>query len=98
MGRKSEVYTWRVTPAMKALLEETARHTSRSVARLLDDLVAEGIETIGQTGEAELEEQRRLHARAATFAGRFSGTDPGRSERARDGIRARLAGRRGRVR
>jgi predicted DNA-binding protein len=97
MGRKSEVYTWRVTPAMKARLEETARHTGRSVARLLDDLVAEGIETIG-TGEAELEEQRRLHARAATFAGRFSGTDPGRSERARDGIRARLAGRRGRVR
>lgn len=98
MGRKSEVFTWRISPAMKARLEETARSTSRSVARLLDEIVAQGIDAIGQDDEADLDGQRRLHARAATFAGGFSGTDPRRSERASARVRARLAGRRNRVR
>ena len=41
MARKSEVYTWRVSPAMKASLEEAARCTNRSVAKLLDEIVAD---------------------------------------------------------
>ena len=98
MSRKSEVYTWRVSSAMKASLEETARNTNRSVARVLDEIVAERLDATGQTGEADRENQRRLHARTARFAGRFSGTDPVRSERAKTRVRARLAGRRARVR
>ena len=97
MSRKSEVYTWRVSPAMKASLEEAARVTNRSVARLLDEIVAERLETTGQ-GEAEMETQRRLHARAARFAGRFSGTDPLRGEKAKLLVRARLNKQRTRVR
>jgi predicted DNA-binding protein len=98
MSRKSEVYTWRVSPSMKASLEEAARNTNRSVARLLDEIVAERLNETGQTGEAELDSQRRLHARAARFAGRFSGTDPVRSAKAKDRVRARLTERRVRVR
>ena len=44
MARKSEVYTWRVSSAMKASLEEAARNTNRSVARLLDEIVAERLD------------------------------------------------------
>jgi hypothetical protein len=98
MARKSEVYTWRVSSAMKASLEEAARNTNRSVAKLLDEIVAERLDATGQTSQAEMDTQRRLHARAARFAGRFSGTDPVRSERAKARVRARLAERRARVR
>lgn len=98
MSRKSEVYTWRVSPAMKASLEEAARNTNRSVARLLDEIVAERLDAIGQTGEADMDNQRRLHVRASRFAGRFSGADPVRGERAKARVRARLTERRASVR
>jgi hypothetical protein len=98
MPRKTEVYTWRVSATMKASLEEAARNTKRSVAKLLDEIVAERLEATGQAGEGELDSQRRLHLRAARFAGRFSGTDPVRGERAKARVRARLTARRARVR
>lgn len=82
---------------MKASLEEAARNTNRSVARLLDEIVAERLDATGQTGE-DVDNQRRLHARAARFAGRFSGTDPLRSAKAKARVRARLSKRRARVR
>jgi len=98
MSAKSEVYTWRVSPAMKASLEEAARLANQSVAGLLDEIVAERLHATGLTGEADLVRQRRLHARAARFAGRFSGTDPLRSTQAKARVRARLTERRTRVR
>jgi hypothetical protein len=98
MSRKTEVYTWRVSSTMKASLEEAARNTNRSVARLLDEIVAERLDATGQTAEADMDNQRRLHLRAARFAGRFSGTDPVRSERAKARVRARLTRHRARAR
>ena len=98
MGRKTEVYTWRVSSAMKAGLEEAARDTNRSVARLLDEIVAERLGATAETRQADVDNQRRLHARAARFAGRFSGTNPARGEQASALVRARLTGRRARVR
>jgi hypothetical protein len=83
---------------MKASLEEAARNTNRSVARLLDEIVTERLDAAGQTDEAEMDNQRRLHARAARFAGRFSGTDPVRSETGKGRVRARLTRHRARVR
>lgn len=83
---------------MKASLEEAARNTNRSVARLLDEIVAEGLDALGQESEAEVHNQRRLHARAADFAGRFSGPDPLGNESANTRLRARLKEDRTRVR
>ena len=97
MPRKTEVYTWRVSSAMKAGLEEAARNTNQSVARLLSEIVAERLDAAGQN-EVELDNQRRLHVRAARFAGRFSGANSNRSERAKALVRARLTERRARVR
>ena len=82
---------------MKASLEEAARVTNRSVARLLDEIVAEHLDA-GQPSEAEMDKQHRLHAKAARFAGRFSGTNPARGERAKVLVRLRLAERRNRER
>jgi hypothetical protein len=98
MARKTEVYTWRVSSSMKASLEEAARNTNRSVASLLDEIVAERLDAAAQTGPAELDNQRRLHARVARFAGRFFGSDPLRSTKAKGRVRARLTERRARVR
>jgi len=83
---------------MKANLEEAARNSSRSVARLLEEIVSEWLDAAGQSDEEEMDNQRRLHARARRFAGRFSGTDPARGETAKARVRARLTGRRTGVR
>ncbi|MBI2834515.1 MAG: hypothetical protein HYX76_08845 [Acidobacteria bacterium] len=89
MPRKTEVYTWRLSPATKAHLEEVARETNRTVAQLLDEIVAERLDTL-DGNEADIELQRRLHARVARFLGNISGGGARRSERARELVRARL--------
>ena len=73
---------------MKASLEEAARDKKRSVAQLLDEIVAEGLDAAGQ--ENEVETQRRLHARAARFLGCMTSGVARRSERTRELVRARL--------
>lgn len=98
MARKTEVYTWRVSAATKAGLEEAARAAKRNVAQLLDEIVAEHLTAAGETTEAEMERQRRLHARARRFAGCLAGGVPRRSERVRELVRARLTRRRSRAR
>lgn len=90
MPRKTEVYSWRVSPAIKGSLEEEARNTNRSVAQLLDDVVAEHLSRSRQASGSEIDEQRRLHARAARFRGCISGGGASRSERVRELVRARL--------
>ncbi len=89
MARKTEVYTWRVSPALKAGLEEAARAERRSVAALLDQIVGKHLggarRRVGETGR-----QRRLHQQAALFSGRISGSDSRRAERTRALVRARL--------
>src|SRR6266700_2453394 len=94
MPRKSEVYTWRVSPATKASLEEAARSTNRSVARLLDEIVGDHLSSVRDGTESDIEHQRRLHARAARFAGCLAGGPGRRSERVRELVRARLKRRR----
>lgn len=96
MSRKSEVYTWRVSSAMKANLEEAARSTNRSVARLLDEIVAERLDATGHVAESD--DQRRLHTRAARFLGCMTGDVTRRSERTRELVRARLKRRQARAR
>jgi hypothetical protein len=91
---KSEVYTWRVSASTKTSLEEAARNTHRSVAQLLDEIVAEHLSTSDPTSDSEIDHQRRLHARAARFLGCLSSGVARRSERTRELVRARLNRRR----
>jgi hypothetical protein len=61
MPRKTEIYTWRVSSAMKASLEEVARDTNRSIARLLDEIVAERLNASRHVGlHAPLGGRKRL--------------------------------------
>ena len=95
---KTAVYTWRVSPAVKARLEEAARRERRSVAALLDAIVTEHLAAQRRHALADAERQHELHARAARFAGSFAGSDPDRSARVRERVRAQLIARHGRTR
>jgi hypothetical protein len=97
MARKSEVYTWRVAASTKARLEEAAREANRSVAQLLDEIVAHHLEARGSISKSEADEQRRLHTQAARYRGCISSGVANRSARTRELVRARLKRRRARV-
>jgi hypothetical protein len=92
MTRKTEVYTWRLTPAMKASLEEAARREGLTVSQLLGEIVTEKL-WAGTREPEDADRQRELHARADRFAGRLVGKDPQRAARARELVRTRLKGR-----
>lgn len=90
MARKTAVYAWRVSPALKRSLEEAAHSERRSVAGLLDEIVTEHIRKVAARNGSEIERQRELHARAARFVGRLAGQRSDRAEKAREIIRERL--------
>ena len=94
MTRKTDVYTWRVSSTTKAGLEEAARSTNRSVAQLLDEIVADHLSSTSNGSESEIEHQRRIHAQAARFLGCFAGAVARRGERGRELVRTRLLKRR----
>ena len=93
---KTEVYSWRLTPHLKAELEEAARAEKKSVAELLEQIAREWLERSKVTDEDEEERQKRLHEAAMKFVGSIHGDNPGRAENARSLVRARLASRYGR--
>jgi predicted transcriptional regulator len=88
---KTEVYSWRVSPAMKRRLDELARRERRSVASLLEEIVAAHIDAHGADTPGDAAHQRTLHRSAARFAGCMEGSDPQRSATARARVQARLS-------
>ena len=94
MGGKTEIYTWRLSRALKAGLEEAARREGRTVAQLLDEIVAEKLEVL-KSEQEEADRQRQLHELAAEFAGCLSGGDPRRATDARRLVRSRVKRRAG---
>src|SRR5262249_5444891 len=95
--KRSEVYSWRVAPEVKAALEYEARREGHSVGRLLERIATEWLVTRRRATNSD-EEQVRLHTAAAKTFGKVAGGDPGRSSSIRTAIRRRLAARRGRLR
>ena len=87
---KTEVYSWRVSTALKSRLEDAARRERKTIAAMLDELVRLHLD-LKEHGQTEDDaRQRELHAAAARFAGSFEGGDPTRASRAREIIRERL--------
>ena len=87
---KTEVYSWRVSSALKGRLEDAARRERRSMAALLEELVELQL-ALKERGQGEDDgRQRELHANAAAYAGVIAGTDPQRSKAVRTAVRSRL--------
>lgn len=87
---KTEVYSWRLSVETKAALEETARQKQASVAKLLDQIVADWLAR-QQSLEADEAVQQRLHDQVAKTIGTIQGDNPDRASNARVLLRAKLA-------
>ena len=88
---KTEVYSWRLAPALKAALEEAARDERVSVAALLDRIARHWLAERTATAGHAAAEQARLRAAALRFVGVLRGGDPRRAQEARRRVRQRLA-------
>jgi hypothetical protein len=67
---KSEVYSWRLSPALKADLEAAARAEKTSVSAVLEHLVRDWLRERAQVDEAE---QKRMRAALLACAGTYKG-------------------------
>jgi len=85
---KTEVYSWRVSPDLKAGLEREARRRKLSVSAVLDLAAEEWLTKSSQSGDDE-ENQRQLQNAAAECFGIFK-SESSRSEKVRDSVRQRL--------
>ena len=91
---KTDVYSWRLSPDLKAELEEAARETSRNLATLLEEIAEDWLAHHRARAGTEDDEQRSVRAAAMKTVGAIHGGDPHRAESARETLRARLAGHR----
>lgn len=91
---KTDVYSWRVSRARKAALEEAARAERTSVAELLNRATDELILSRRERAGDDEREQARLRRAATRFVGACRGGDPNRSRQARERLRRKLARRR----
>jgi hypothetical protein len=67
---KSEVYSWRLSPELKAELEEAARAEKTSVGCLLERAILEWLDS---RRPPKGKEQNRLRRELMAFAGTFHG-------------------------
>jgi len=82
---KSEVYSWRLTPQLKARLEEAARAEKTTVGGLLEQAMVEWLAKRPLSREDDTDQQRRLRERALKAAGTVSiGLGPYTNERVRE--------------
>lgn len=88
---KTEVYSWRVSEAVKAGLESEARREKISLSALLDQVARQWLENRWSHSAGETAEQAKLHAEAEKSIGTIAGRNPGRAESARMLVRERLA-------
>ena len=91
------MYSWRISPELKAKLEEAARSERTSLAMLLDRIAREWLAHVRSDSEDE-EEQRRIHETAARCFGKLQGGDPHLAEQASARVREALEERYGRTR
>jgi len=88
---KTEVYSWRLSPRLKADLEEAARVEQKSVAELLDRIARNWLQGLEVHGEDDGERQRRVRKAASRSIGAIQGGNPDRAAHASAEIRSRLA-------
>jgi hypothetical protein len=69
---KSEVFSWRLSPALKADLEAAARAEKTNVTAILERLVRDWLATRRSSEDEDAEQQRRLRERVLGAVGTVS--------------------------
>jgi len=80
-------YRWRLSPHLKARLEEAAREEQKSLAELLAEISEAWLRQSHRAQGAEEERQQRLWEAALPFLGAVEGSRPDRAENARAELR-----------
>ena len=83
--KKSEVYSWRLDPALKAALERAARTEGVSMSELLAKIVRGWLDR--EYRPAEEEQQVYVREQAMKYVGTVRGGDPKRSQQAAERAR-----------
>jgi hypothetical protein len=96
--RKSEVYSWRLAPDLKAQLEQRAREQGIGLAALLERISRDWLRAMAAASGEDEREQARIKAAAMQAIGSLRSGDPELAERARERLQERLAGARDRQR
>jgi hypothetical protein len=84
---KTEVYSWRLSAELKAGLEAQARHESKSLSALLQELASEGLRARRNGHSHDDAEQAAIRKRALKAIGACAGGDPTASQRSRELVR-----------
>ena len=86
---KTEVYSWRIDPALKRALEDAARARGATMAGLLDTLAKDWL---GHADEADDQAklQRAVRERAAPYLGAVQGGDPLRAQESSQRLKQRV--------
>ncbi len=92
---KTEVYTWRLSPALKTSLEHEARRRKISMSAALDLAAREWLDK-GSAAHDGDEEQLRLKEAASRLLGTLASGNRRRAETASQTLRQRLRKRHGR--
>jgi hypothetical protein len=74
--RKSEVYSWRVAPDLKAALEDAAREERTSVGELLGRMARQWLHDRAAGASESETAQRRIRESAGRFVGSLAGGGP----------------------
>lgn len=91
---KTEVYSWRLEPALKSELEEAARRREESLSSLLDGITRNWLRSGSALGgDEDRDRQRNLQEAASRYVGSVAGEDPTRAEESGRRIREKLRGR-----
>ena len=86
---KTEVYSWRISPELKNLLEEAARAEGQSLACLLERITTAWLEQ--QKAEAiDADIQEHIRNEAMKYVGSVRGEDPLRAQQASQRVKAIL--------
>ncbi len=85
---KTSVYSWRIDPELKNILEQEAKSEQTSMAHLLDRIVKDWLDQRNSSDDEEV--QRRLHEAARKTFGKIKSGDLYGSEQVRERVRARL--------
>jgi hypothetical protein len=87
---KTEVYSWRISAARKAELEDEARRQGTSLAELLEQITSTWLQQRRAGRNGEEAEQVALRKRVMATVGTIRTADPALSSRVREIVRGRL--------
>ena len=90
---KSEVYSWRLSPEVKADLERAARLRNMSVSSVLEIAVRDWLNKSVNSDDEAVE--ARIRSAAESCFGTIAGRNPRRSQMTRELVRKRLKQRHG---